>query len=171
MVLAEAPHARLRIAGFGPEEPSLRSLAKKLGVDGRVDFLGAIPQAELPGLYQRAAVFAAPFICTASGDQDGLGLVAIEAIACECPPLLGDLPVLADIFLEDERKFLAQPRDIKGLAGKILNLLADTPSAVASTARIRKRLIGRMGWDAVSQGYAAILRTVIDSGNVPSVGH
>ncbi len=160
LVLEQMPHAHLSIAGFGPEEPLLRSLASKLGVAGRVDFLGAVPQSSLPRLYQSASLFAAPFIRTASGDQEGLGLVFIEAIACTCPPLVGELAVLSDLFLPEEEDFLVHPRDTQELAKKILALLADTPTAVARTEEIRKRLVGRLGWDRIATEYAQYIRSI-----------
>lgn len=46
--------ARLVVAGDGPGLSSLTSAAQKLGIQGSVDFLGSLDQAELPELYSRA---------------------------------------------------------------------------------------------------------------------
>ena len=160
LVLAQMPHAHLSIAGFGPEEPLLRTLASKLGVAGRVDFLGAVPQTSLPRLYQSAALFVAPFIRTASGDQEGLPVALMEAIACNCPVLAGELSVLSDMFLAEESDFLVQSRDIPELSRKIVALLSDTPAAVSRTSKIRSRLIVRLGWDGIAAEYSKCLRSV-----------
>jgi glycosyltransferase involved in cell wall biosynthesis len=41
------PRYRLEVFGFGPEEASLKKLARELGLDGRVAFHGTIPFGEL----------------------------------------------------------------------------------------------------------------------------
>jgi len=45
---------RLRIAGEGPDRPRLARLARRLGVDGRVEFLGRLPRDELHVTMRRA---------------------------------------------------------------------------------------------------------------------
>ena len=62
LLLAVRPGLCLKIAGFGPEEHALRAQADRLGIGGSIDFLGAMPQEQLPPLYKSASVFVAPFI-------------------------------------------------------------------------------------------------------------
>ncbi len=91
---------RLTIIGFGPEQGNLRRLAAELGLEGYVDFIGAKPQSDLVHYYRRAALFVAPFIEAADGDQEGLGLVSIEAVASGCPVLVGDVQAVSDLPIE-----------------------------------------------------------------------
>lgn len=99
--IIESNHqARLTVAGFGPELGKCRLLAMQLGISDRVHFLGAIEQVDLPRLYRRAAVFVAPFVEAAGGDQEGLGLVSIEALGCGCPVVVSEMAAtkaLADL--------------------------------------------------------------------------
>ena len=46
--LAHIPDAQLMIAGAGEEEQNYRTLADRLGVAGRVRFLGSVPHEQLP---------------------------------------------------------------------------------------------------------------------------
>lgn len=78
------PAAHLRIVGFGPEKANLEALVQDLDLKKDVCFSGPTPQSELPDLYRTAGVFVAPFIEAASGDQEGLGLVVVEALGCGC---------------------------------------------------------------------------------------
>jgi glycosyltransferase involved in cell wall biosynthesis len=117
----------------------------------------------LPNLYRRAALFVAPFVRTASGDQEGLPVALMEAIACGCPSLAGELSVMADIFSADDADFLVNPTDIPRLAAKILALLADTPVAVARTLAIRRRLSVRLNWDAIASEYVQCLTSIATS--------
>ncbi|MDI9238829.1 glycosyltransferase [Lysobacter sp. LF1] len=96
-ILRAEPDAHLTVVGFGPEESERRDQAHRLGVQERVTFAGAMPQERLPSFYARAAVLVAPFVRAADGDQEGLGLVAIEALACGCPVILGDVGAVADV--------------------------------------------------------------------------
>lgn len=119
-MLAAHPAARLTIARFGPGKSALRAQAAALDFQEKVAFICAIPQAELPALCQRAAVFVAPFVRAASCDQEGLGLVLAEAIGCECQVIARDVPAVAGLPVEAVRgsaeslavavgKFLATP--------------------------------------------------------------
>ena len=58
-VLAHFPDATLSIAGFGPEEATLREQVRALELGANVRFLGGVPQSALPSLYRRAALFVA----------------------------------------------------------------------------------------------------------------
>ncbi len=90
-VQQQLPDVHLNIIGFGPEEQSLKQLVNSLNLNTRVSFLGAKKQDELIDYYQSSALFVAPFIEATNGDQEGLGLVTIEAIASGCPVLIGDV--------------------------------------------------------------------------------
>src|SRR5690606_17893340 len=48
---------RLVIAGDGPDRARQEALVKKLGLDDRVQFLGRVPDEDLPGLYAACDVF------------------------------------------------------------------------------------------------------------------
>ena len=87
----EIPGVQLKVIGFGPEERALRKLSIELGLEAHIDFLGPKPQHELIPYYRRAGLFVAPFVEALDGDQEGLGLVTIEAAACGCPVLVGDV--------------------------------------------------------------------------------
>src|SRR5690606_3233654 len=97
-VIARHPHATLIVVGSGPEESALRDQAALIGVGNRITFAGSIPQADLPAYYRRAGLFVAPFVQAAGGDQEGLGLVTVEAIACGCPVLATALPAVLDVL-------------------------------------------------------------------------
>ena len=117
-------------------------------------------QDALPELYRRAAVFVAPFVDADSGDREGLGLVTIEAIACGCPVVVGDVPVVADIFLDTEMDMRAIPGDPESLAAKIVNILLVPDLAICRTTRVRERLQQNMSWQSVVSRYGEILRNI-----------
>lgn len=156
LVLAQAPDAFLSIAGFGPEEGVLRQQVRDLGLESKVRFLGAVPQAALPALYRRAALFVAPFVQAESGDQEGLGLVLVEAIGCGCPVLVGDVPAVRDVIEAEE--WIADARRTDVLARRIVQLLATVPPQLqADIQAARQALLARLEWTAVAKSYGKLL--------------
>lgn len=90
-IRARRPGVVLDVVGYGPEEEALKALARRHGVEDRVRFLGAREQRELPAFYRGASLLVAPFVRDRSGDQEGLPVVAMEAVACGCPVVVGDV--------------------------------------------------------------------------------
>ncbi|KKU54931.1 MAG: hypothetical protein UX77_C0021G0010 [Parcubacteria group bacterium GW2011_GWA1_47_11] len=70
---------RLRLFGIGPDFPKLCALAKKLGVEARVEFMGFVDQAQLPALLHAADIFIRP------SRSEGMGNSFIEAFAAGLP--------------------------------------------------------------------------------------
>ncbi len=89
----------LLIGGVGEEEENLKSLAKDLGVDDRVIFLGYIPEEDLFDYYASCDVFAFPSWTTS-------GITPYEALAVGSKVVWtseADEPVLSDphVFIAD----------------------------------------------------------------------
>lgn len=160
-VVAKRPNARLRIAGFGPEEAALRQQVVALGLDERVEFMGAVPQSELPMLYRRASLFVAPFVEAASGDQEGLGLVLVEAIGCGCPVIAGDVGAVEDV-LGKESFHVARAEDVEQLSSRIIASLSDPATATVSAARLRERVKDRFEWARVAKRYGDLLEEALE---------
>jgi glycosyltransferase involved in cell wall biosynthesis len=159
-VLSHVPDARLIIAGFGPEEAALKIHARSLGLDESVDFLGAIPQAGLPALYRRAALFVAPFVRAESGDEEGLGLVMLEAIGCGCPILAGNVSALTEVLGADFDGMTVNPRDTVALVGKIVDALADPSAAGSRAERLRATIKQKFDWSPVAEGYLRLAEEI-----------
>src|SRR5208282_2704300 len=58
--VSRIPNIRFTVVGSGPDEPWLRKLSAKLGLEKRVEWVGKIPQPELFELYAEADVFLFP---------------------------------------------------------------------------------------------------------------
>ena len=82
VVAHQIPHARLVIAGRGPQREELLARARGLGILDRVKLTGFVPEADLPGLYQSADCVLMPSL-----DLEGFGLATAEALACGTPVL------------------------------------------------------------------------------------
>jgi glycosyltransferase involved in cell wall biosynthesis len=127
--------------------------------------VGAVSQSQLPALYRRAAVFVAPFVQAASGDQEGLGLVLVEALGCGCPVVTTRLPAIAEVFGETPPAALAEPASVTDIAMQVLKALQDPEAAAASVEHARPALYARFDHANVASGYAALLMSVIEKHN------
>ncbi|HEU0278136.1 MAG TPA: glycosyltransferase [Rhodanobacteraceae bacterium] len=153
-ILAVRPTVRLTIAGFGPEQPALQDQVKRLGIAASVTFAGATPQRALPALYRRAAVFVAPFVRDATGNQEGLPVALMEAIGCGCPVVVGNVAGVRDLLGAAADAISVDPRDPRALAAAILASLQDPAVAAQRALALRAAAIGRIDWSHIAAGYA-----------------
>ncbi len=161
-ILSAHPSTYLNIAGFGPEETTLKNQVQKLNLQDKVCFLGAVGQAQLPALYRRAAVLVAPFVPAQSGDVEGLGLVVVEALGCCCPVVVGDVPAVHDLLSPDSGWVVAA-RDKKQLASAVLSVLNNHQLAKVKTEQIRKQISEKFSWHNVSAQYAGMIKSLLSA--------
>jgi glycosyltransferase involved in cell wall biosynthesis len=81
----DIPHASLTIAGSGPEESYLRSVAAALGLSDCVDFIGSVPHEKMAALYSGHDIFLFPSL------HDSGPHVIGEALANGMPVVCLDL--------------------------------------------------------------------------------
>jgi glycosyltransferase involved in cell wall biosynthesis len=91
----------------------LKEQVKRLGVDERVQFIGAMPQAELAAWMRRASVFVLPSV------SEGLGRVVVEAMAAGTPVIGSNVGGIPDMVQDGVTGFLVPCGDEKFLAEKI----------------------------------------------------
>lgn len=139
-VRIQYPTIELLVAGQGPEETRLRQLSTELGLDGTICFLGSVAHCELPALFRIATLAVFPFQVARSGDQEGLGLVIVEAMGCGCPVIAGEVEAVRDLIRNDETGLLIEPGNAAVLAEKI-NLLLAAPRQRERLARNAERFV------------------------------
>ncbi len=82
----------LAIAGpRGRDFYRLEALARRLGIEGSVRWLGRVPDGDLPALYSASTAFVFPSL------YEGFGLPVLEAMACGTPVACSDIPALREV--------------------------------------------------------------------------
>ena len=157
LVLHEFPQAMLTVAGFGPDEEALKTHVRQLGLCDCVRFIGPVSQDELPRLYQHAALFIAPFVRARSGDEEGLGLVLVEAAACDCPVLAGRVPALKQVLGEGFADMTVDATRPELLAAGVCAVLRDPAWAQARATELRRVLENQFDWAVVAGVYGHVL--------------
>ncbi len=114
--------ARLLIGGEGPMRAAWERLAGELNLRGRVQFLGDVPDADLPAFYASGDIFALP----ANSRAEAFGIVLQEAMAAGLPCVATGLGTGTSWLVRDgESGFVVPPRQPDRLAGALNHLLAD----------------------------------------------
>ena len=85
------PHVEYCIAGSGDLEDELKSLARELGIDEHVTFLGHIQ--DIPRLLAEADIFLIPSL------WEGFGLAALEAMNAGLPVIASDVDGLKELIV------------------------------------------------------------------------
>jgi glycosyltransferase involved in cell wall biosynthesis len=157
------PGLSATLVGDGPERDTLDQQATALGINKQVTFLGAIPNDHIPAIYQSARIAVVPSIVAADGDQEGLGLVAVEALGCGCATVVSDLPALADVVTHNENGLVFMSGDATQLKKCIAMLLDDRDLYERLTRNARTSVVDKFDWHAVGARYLDIIDGCIES--------
>ena len=105
------------IAGIGDKKDFLLELAKELGVKEQVHLLGY--RKDVPELKYVSDVFCFP------SHREGLGVAAIEAMACGLPIITSNIHGINDYSENDVTGYKCSPDDVEQFANFISILIAN----------------------------------------------
>ena len=159
-ILRQHPSAHLSIVGTGPEEEALKQQASHIGIVHAVTFHGSVNNAKIPDLYRRATILVAPSIVTAQGDQEGLGLVLVEALACECPVIASDLPAIRDVVIHENTGWLVPQKNSEAIASAVVKLLSEPGLRKNLAVDGRKHSMRNFDWSIVATRYAHLINNL-----------
>jgi len=147
----------LDVVGDGVERAALEKLANDLGLASRVRWHGSLPQDALVGFYRSATAVIVP-----SADE-GLGLVAVEAMLCETPVVAFESGGLPDVVQHDRTGLLVRERSSEALAEAIKGLLSREDRGRALGGAGRMHALATFAPESVARRYMDIYRAVIAS--------
>ncbi|ABY34729.1 MAG TPA: glycosyl transferase family 1 [Chloroflexus aurantiacus] len=118
------PEIQLTVIGDGPMRQQYEALGRDL-LGQRVTFLGAQPNKVVQQHLAEACIFCMPSITMPSGEAETLGMVFLEAMAMQVPPVSFRSGGIPEVIIHGQTGFLAHERDVEELAHYIEILLAD----------------------------------------------
>jgi phosphatidylinositol alpha-1,6-mannosyltransferase len=149
------PDVQLVIAGDGRDRTRLERRARATA-PGRVRFLGAVPDDELPALYACADVFAMPCRERWLGlEAEGFGIVFAEAAACGVPAVAGKSGGSSEAVTDGETGFVVEPR-ADAVRDALDRLLADAGLRRRMGSAARARAVGELSSDVLVERLAPI---------------
>ncbi|MDO8264623.1 MAG: glycosyltransferase family 4 protein [Gallionella sp.] len=154
-LLPAHPGARLIIIGDGEERENLRNLCNSLGVEDRVSFTGALPNAELFRWYSAADVM------ILASSREGWANVLLESMACGTPVVATRIWGTPEVVAEDVAGRLVDQRDGGAFAEAISSLLSAYPerSQVRSYAE-------KFSWQSTTNAQSALFHEIADLSKV-----
>jgi glycosyltransferase involved in cell wall biosynthesis len=153
-VVQEFPEARLEIVGRDENPEYAEQLCQevvRLGLHGRVSFVGEVPQVELADRMRRACVFVLPSL------SEGLGRVVVEAMATGTPVIGTRVGGIPEMVQEGWTGFLVPPGDEETLAERLRWVLGRPPEAEAMGRRAREFARAFFSPEAYLTGYRRLL--------------
>ena len=136
-VVQEAPEARLIVGGGGPLRGEFEDLARRLAIESNVEFRGYVPNADLVNLYRRCTAFVLP---STSALQEGFGIVAAEAMACDAPVIVSEIVGVASLITTQALGAVVPATDVPSLAAALISRCRGTPLPAGP---IGSELVGR----------------------------
>lgn len=107
----------LRIAGAGPQEPSLRAAADPLIRTGKVQFVGPTFGADKDALWRDTDVFLFP-----TSHREGLPYALLESMAAGAVPITTRVGAHPDVVVEGVHGLFIEPGDARALFDAIVTL-------------------------------------------------
>jgi phosphatidyl-myo-inositol dimannoside synthase len=127
---------RFVVGGDGPERGSLAKLVDELGLKDRVHFAGPVIGEEKWQILRNADVFVMPSRGSSKIEQEGFGIVFIEAAAFGIPAIGSNTGGISDAILDNETGLLVPTESASALA-EALTFLYRNPET--------RRRMGRAG--------------------------
>jgi glycosyltransferase involved in cell wall biosynthesis len=135
LILERNPQAEFLLPAMG-SEPRARAWISSLGIESSTHLLPRQTRDQMAGLFRSSQVVVSPTT------HDGTPNTLLEAMACGCFPVAGDLESLREWLLPGVNGFLVDPADSKALADAISQALQDSDLR-RSAAEYNLRLISQ----------------------------
>lgn len=134
-------------------QPDLRQIIHRLPQQN-VEFLGAIPQAELAKLMQQSDCLALPSL------EEGLALVMGQALASGCPVIATPNTGAEDLFTNGVEGLLVPPRDPAALTAAMQQLAAHNHLRLQMREAAIQRTKSIGGWTHYGDLWQQFLATI-----------
>ena len=153
----DRPDLVVAIGGSGRDRPRLARLIERTGAPVRL--LGRVPDLDLPALYGCADVYA--MVCRnrwAGLEQEGFGIVFLEAAACAVPQVAGASGGAHEAVADGTTGVVVRrPRDAAAVARALAGLLDDPARRRAMGDAARSRAVAEFGYDVLADRLAEVL--------------
>lgn len=136
--LVDCPRITALIGGCGPQADELKALASRLGLAGRVRFLGYVADDRKVEILQAADASVVPTV-----EMEGFGLATLEAMACGCPAVATPVGNNADLIQACDGGVIATEPTAAGIAQGIRECLGRNWDRIGLSVRARERFTWR----------------------------
>ena len=154
-LVPEFPDLGYAVVGSGDDLPELESLGRGLGVADRIKFLGQVPEADLPGVYNSAEIYLG--LSRIMPERvEGFGISLAEAAACGLPVIAGSSGGIPETVEDGVSGLLVSPEQVNQVSAAVRSLLNDRALASRLGAKGRERVERYYNWDRVAAELAKL---------------
>lgn len=146
--------SRLVLIGDGQDRPEALHVARSLGVERDVIFLGK--QDDVAALLAIADLFLLP------SEQEAFGLAALEALSCGVPVIATAVGGLPEVVEDGKNGFLLPVGDVAGMADAALTLLSDAARHQAFREAARARAVSEFDVSLAVPRYEGYYRKIVE---------
>lgn len=146
-------NVRLLMVGEGPELPPARKLAKELGVEKFVNFMGK--QQAVESILACGDLFVLP------SAFESFGLSALEAMACGLPVIATEIGGLSEVVTPGVDGWLCTVGDVECMAERAYSVLANDETQKRMGEAARKKAVERFSPAAIVSQYEAVYERVL----------
>lgn len=158
-ILQRHSQTHILMVGEGPYRDHLEKLVAKLNVKDAITFIGRIPHSDLPAYISAGDIFAMPSRSRLAGlEVEGLGIVYLEASACELPVIAGKSGGAPDAVLEGETGITVDGRNPSQIAAAVISLFDDPDKARAMGKRGREWIHTNWRWEIWASKFNELLK-------------
>lgn len=156
--LRDVPDVHFILGGRGPLTEELQDRAAQLGLGGRIEFAGRIPDAELPAYYHACDVFCMPSV----ERSEAFGIVQIEAMACGRPVVCCELHNgVTWVNRDGETGLVVPPANARALANALIRLRDDDALRAELGAGARARALAEFSEEVMAHRTLEVYRSVL----------
>jgi glycosyltransferase involved in cell wall biosynthesis len=155
-VLAQRPDARFTCPAMSGEPQAQRWVAE-LGIEKSVTLLPRMRQEDLGDLFRRGMLVVSP------SEHDGSPNSLLEAMACGCFPVAGDIESIREWITDGENGLLVDPADPVALAAAILRAFVDDDLRAKAWTHNLQMVNERAEYGAVMEQAEAFYQCVVKS--------
>lgn len=129
-------------------------------IEEKVLFLGAKTHEELKVIYASADIFVCPSITAKDGDQEGFGLVMLEAMASGLPVVASNSGGITQLIVDEVNGLLCKEKCVDEIADKVKNVL-DNKELQNKIINNMKNTLREHDYEIISQKYIKIVEDVV----------
>jgi phosphatidyl-myo-inositol dimannoside synthase len=137
------------VVGSGKKRKEYQKLAEELRIADHVRFVGNVPEAELPAVFNLATAYVGVSRRADGSRVEGFGVAMAEASACGLPVVAGQSGGLAEAVRDGETGLVVDPDDPDAVAAALKRLLGDQLLARRLGQSGRKAIETYYNWDRV----------------------
>ena len=151
-VLKKTP-AHLYMVGDGPDRPAAHGLARQLGIERHVTFMGKQDHVE--------RIFPEMHVLLMPSEMESFGLAALEGMACGVPPVATQVGGVPELVTQGVDGFLEPAGDIGAQAGRVVELLTNEDLHKKMAEAARRTAVERFATSIIIPQYENYYRETI----------